>query len=48
MMDVVEGDKIFMAADEPSAVPANDVFTVQGIISAGGNRRQTFLCTYTA
>ena len=32
---------------EPSEVPTNNFFTVQGIIYAGGDRRQPFLCTYT-
>ena len=49
MPNVVTGDKIFrpIGDDAPTAVPATDFFTVQGIVHAA-DHRQFFLCTYTS
>lgn len=47
MPNVTTGDKIFASTGEtPTAVPSENVFTVQGSIFAGRTRRQTLLCTF--
>ncbi len=49
MPNVVVGDKIFRSfgGGVPTAAPASDFFTVQGIVHAA-EHRQFFLCTYTS
>ena len=47
-----EGDKIFLHAGDadlaPTGLPADGVYTIEGIKSVGNNYRQTLICTLDA